>query len=285
VLWVVCDVCLLVLWSHGVPSLWAHPCAASFQGPNSVAFDNNGTLYFTDGGAMGETTLEKPKGSVFYISGPESAQILRPLALNCLAHPCGIAVSKRGEAVYVAEMMRNRVLRFSQRPVGVYHLSVFCQMSGGMGPSCLALDERTGVLYVGQYDFKGACSVCATRVCSTQVAHLCSFVHAPQTHDRFLSFPFFSVPFLLCCSRERLLRGDCCPQHRGWSRADPVRGVLLRNHRYRARVCCTRTHSPHTSRCPLVHSHAPCLAPCPVLRDGVLLVTEGSKGSLLTVEL
>lgn len=125
-----------------------------FQGPSSVAFDGNGTLYFTDSGALGETTLQDPKGSVFYISGPESKQILRPLALECLAHPCAIVASARGEVVYVAEMMRNRVLRFAQRPAGVYHLSVFAQLSGGVGPSSLALDEATGTLYVGQYDFK-----------------------------------------------------------------------------------------------------------------------------------
>ena len=125
-----------------------------FQGPSSVAFDNNGTLYFTDSGALGETTLQDPKGSVFYISGPESAQILRPLALECLAHPCAIVASARGDAVYVAEMMRNRVLRFAQRPAGVFHLSVFAQLSGGIGPGALALDEQTGTLYVGQYDFK-----------------------------------------------------------------------------------------------------------------------------------
>ena len=55
---------------------------------------------------------------------------------------------------YVAEQMRNRVLRFFQRPEGVYHGSVFHQLSGGVGPSCLALDEQ-GVLYIGQFEIKG----------------------------------------------------------------------------------------------------------------------------------
>ena len=50
--------------------------------------------------------------------------------------------------------MRNRVLRFFQRPEGVYHGSVFHQLSGGVGPSCLALDEQ-GVLYIGQFEIKG----------------------------------------------------------------------------------------------------------------------------------
>ena len=55
---------------------------------------------------------------------------------------------------YVAEQMKNRVLRFFQRPEGVYHGSVFHQLSGGVGPSCLALDEQ-GVLYIGQFEIKG----------------------------------------------------------------------------------------------------------------------------------
>ncbi len=55
---------------------------------------------------------------------------------------------------YVAEMMANRVLRFFQQPSGVFHASVFYQLSGGVGPSSLALDSA-GNLYVGQYDVKG----------------------------------------------------------------------------------------------------------------------------------
>lgn len=51
-------------------------------------------------------------------------------------------------------MMTNRILRFFQHPVGVFHGSVFYQMSGGVGPSCLAID-KSGNLYVGQYNVKG----------------------------------------------------------------------------------------------------------------------------------
>ena len=55
---------------------------------------------------------------------------------------------------YVAEMMANRVLRFFQQPAGVYHSSVFHQFSGGVGPSCLAIDSN-GNLYVGHYEVRG----------------------------------------------------------------------------------------------------------------------------------
>ena len=55
---------------------------------------------------------------------------------------------------YVAEQEMNRVLRFVQRPQGVYLGSVFIQLSGGMGPSCLALDAQ-GSLYIGQFETRG----------------------------------------------------------------------------------------------------------------------------------
>lgn len=49
--------------------------------------------------------------------------------------------------------MNNRVLRFYQKPAGVYHGSVFYQFSGGVGPSSLTLDGQ-GNLYVAQYDIR-----------------------------------------------------------------------------------------------------------------------------------
>ena len=52
--------------------------------------------------------------------------------------------------------MTNRVLRFVQRPAGVYHSSVFHQFSGRMGPSALAVDPD-GLIYVARYDFAGGC--------------------------------------------------------------------------------------------------------------------------------
>lgn len=49
--------------------------------------------------------------------------------------------------------MNNRILRFFQQPMGVFHGSVFYQLSGGVGPVALSLDSA-GNLYVGQYDLK-----------------------------------------------------------------------------------------------------------------------------------
>ncbi len=65
------------------------------------------------------------------------------LLLECLAHPCSLALAPDGQTLYVAEMLRNRVLRLSQRPAGCYHASVFCQLAGAIGPIGLACDPRT----------------------------------------------------------------------------------------------------------------------------------------------
>merc|ERR1712216_526052 len=53
----------------------------------------------------------------------------------------------------VVEMLMNRVLKCVQRPIGVYHSSVFYQFSGHFGVSCIACSTRTGQLFVGRYDF------------------------------------------------------------------------------------------------------------------------------------
>jgi hypothetical protein len=50
--------------------------------------------------------------------------------------------------------MKNRVLRFFQKPEGVFHSSVFCQFSGGVGPNAIAIDSK-GNIYVAQYDVAG----------------------------------------------------------------------------------------------------------------------------------
>ena len=131
------------------------------KGPTALMLDSRGSMYFCDSGPLGETTLASPRGSVFFIS--HDGQLLQPLALESLAHPSGLALAPDESTLYVTEMPANRVLRFVQRPAGVYHCSVFHQFSGGLGPSAIAVD-KSGNLYVARYDFaapdrKGVVSV------------------------------------------------------------------------------------------------------------------------------
>jgi hypothetical protein len=103
--------------------------------------------------------------------------MLKPLLFENLAYPSGIALSPDDRVMcaylvnvaapytfdsffsffpcsYVAEMMQNRVLRFVQRPTGVFHVSVFYQFSGRIGPSAIVVD-REGFIYVARYDLRG----------------------------------------------------------------------------------------------------------------------------------
>ena len=76
------------------------------------------SLFFTDSGPFGETSIENPKGSVFMID--LDGQFIRPLALNCLAYPSGIALSLDEKIIYVSETCKNRVLRFVLSSQGIY---------------------------------------------------------------------------------------------------------------------------------------------------------------------
>ena len=116
------------------------------KGPHCIISQGYAKI-FTDSGPRGETGLHSPTGSVFMIKG--SPPLLVPISLNNLAHPTGVAAF--GGFIYVAEQCKNRILRFWQEPAGVYHSSVFYQCSGGVGPSCLAVDSK-GTIYVGIYE-------------------------------------------------------------------------------------------------------------------------------------
>ncbi|KAL9650975.1 hypothetical protein ABK040_015078 [Willaertia magna] len=121
-----------------------------FVGPHSLAIDSQGTIYFTDSGPLGETSLENPKGSVYCL---HNDGVLTHLAYECLCYPSGVAVSPLNEdVIYVAETMKNRILRFVMVN-GAFYSSVFCQFSGSLGPISICCDDR-GNLYVGVYEFK-----------------------------------------------------------------------------------------------------------------------------------
>ena len=106
-------------------------------------------MYFTDSGPWGETSIQNPRGSVFSIT--PDGQLLQPLAYECLAFPSGIALSHDESMFYVCETMNNRVVRFVQKPTGVFHFAAFHQFSGGFLPTTIACDSN-GYLFVGRAD-------------------------------------------------------------------------------------------------------------------------------------
>lgn len=142
------------------------------KGPNSIVVTPT-TIFFSDSGALGETGLHSPTGSLFAITQGSSSMssLLKPLSLSSLAYPAGIAVTNNGKFIYVAEMMANRIVRYFQQPEGVYHGSVFYQLSGSVGPNSLAVDAQ-GSLYVGVYDTKESGSTGKVLIISSAGAHV-----------------------------------------------------------------------------------------------------------------
>lgn len=127
-----------------------------FRGPSGLAFDANGELYFADGGNLGDTGLFHGRGGLYRtIQGKQQVVAMCPGA--SLAQPTGIACASNG-CVYVCEQAANRVLRFAQRPAGVFHASVFVQLAGGFGPSAIAVSPLNGDIYIGKFDFAGVAS-------------------------------------------------------------------------------------------------------------------------------
>jgi sugar lactone lactonase YvrE len=116
-----------------------------------MVYDSSNQLYFTDAGPFGETGISNPRGSCFVVSGSGEDRVLRPIALEYLAYPTGLALNPSENIVYVCEQANNRVLRFIQRPTGVFHATVFFQFAGRLGPSSIVCDHsRGGLLYVAR---------------------------------------------------------------------------------------------------------------------------------------
>lgn len=123
----------------------------NLKGPNSLVLsEKNNTLFFSDSGPLGETNLESPSGSIYAID--LGVSMLKPIIHGGLAHPCGLALSPNENCLYVAETLKNRIMRVVLHSSGVYHTSVFHQFSGRLGPTALAVSP-SGQLYVARFDF------------------------------------------------------------------------------------------------------------------------------------
>jgi len=121
------------------------------KGPNSMVLaEKANMLFFTDSGPLEENGLEKPSGSLYVID--LGVSMLKPVLQNCLAHPWGLAINADQNLIYVAETLRNRILRVVIHGSGAFYTSVFHQFSGGLGPSAITIDAKTGNLYVARFD-------------------------------------------------------------------------------------------------------------------------------------
>ncbi len=110
-----------------------------FTGVNDLIFTKNGDLYFTD---QGQSDLGDASGRVYCLkAGGE----LRCVAEN-LPSPNGLVFNAKEDVLYVAVTRANAVWRLPITPSGaVSRMGAFLQLSGGIGPDGIAIDEAGGL--------------------------------------------------------------------------------------------------------------------------------------------
>jgi len=129
-------------------------CESPLKGPTSIINieenENINYIITSDAGYFGTSSLNNPKGSIFIYDLNNG--ILRPILLNCLAHPSDIYYDSLNGILYICEMLNNRIIRVIQNPKGIFHSSVFYTFNGKIGPSAITMDE-IGNIYVARYEF------------------------------------------------------------------------------------------------------------------------------------
>lgn len=118
-----------------VGEIGGHP----FRGVNDLVFASNGDLYFTD---QGETGLHDPSGRLFRLSHSGGLSCL----LNNVPSPNGLILDASEDTIFLAVTRGNCVWRVPLASDGsVTRVGIFVQLSGGIGPDGLALDEEGGL--------------------------------------------------------------------------------------------------------------------------------------------
>lgn len=74
-------------------------------------------------------------------------QIIKPIALKCLAYPSDLALNKTDDLLYVCETLANRVLKFYVGEEGNFIFSVFHQFHGRLGPTAITV-SKDELIYV-----------------------------------------------------------------------------------------------------------------------------------------
>lgn len=106
-----------------------------FKGPNDLVFSSTGDLYFTD---QGQSGLQDPSGKVYRL---RADGVLEKL-LDHIPSPNGIVLDPKETAILVAVTRGNCIWRAPMLLDGtVSKVGIFIQMSGGVGPDGMAMDE------------------------------------------------------------------------------------------------------------------------------------------------
>lgn len=123
-----------------IETIVGHRYSEGLIGVNDLHFASNGDLYFTD---QGQTGLHDPRGRVYRLTAEGRLDKL----LDNGPSPNGLVLTPQENALYVAMTRANAVWRLPLMPDGhVSKVGQFIQLSGGMGPDGLAIDETGGLV-------------------------------------------------------------------------------------------------------------------------------------------
>lgn len=110
-----------------------------FKGLNDLTFSASGDLFFTD---QGESGLQDPTGRLWKLDAKGQLR----LVLDCVPSPNGLVLALDERILYLAVTRANAIWRVPMyRDGSPSRVGVFVQMSGGIGPDGMALDEQGGM--------------------------------------------------------------------------------------------------------------------------------------------
>ncbi len=137
--------------SGKISEVLTHRASESFKGVNDLYFADNGDLYFTD---QGQTGLQDPSGRVYRFSPPKSpsppgegrGEGRLELILSNIPSPNGITLNGAQDMLLVAVTRGNCIWRAPLLAHGALSkVGLFIQLSGGVGPDGIAMDEEDNV--------------------------------------------------------------------------------------------------------------------------------------------
>ena len=112
------------------------PALQRFKGTNDLVFASNGDLYFTD---QGQTGLQDTTGRLYRLRTNGQLDVV----LDHIPSPNGLVLNAAENVIFLAVTRGNAVWRVPLMKDGTSSkVGVFVQMSGGVGPDGMAIDEQ-----------------------------------------------------------------------------------------------------------------------------------------------
>jgi len=111
-----------------------------FKGVNDLVFASNGDIYFTD---QGQTGQHDRTGRLYRLRATGALDCV----LDCIPSPNGLVLNKAETVVFLCVTRDNAIWRVPLLPDGTAtKVGVFIQMSGGVGPDGMAIDEDENLI-------------------------------------------------------------------------------------------------------------------------------------------